>query len=442
MCFLFDKFFHAFGVKPRVVAFAAVLIAPAFADARPVFAQAHRGIDPLVLTMQSAVTRAIENNPTLKAQRFDRTAAEADQLTAGLRQNPSLTINADILPSDGLGIAEKNYGISLAVPIELGGKRDARLAAADAAISVTELQYRDAIRTTTFGVRSAFIDLAVAAARAEAYSENVALLDSLVALSEIRVRDKDIASVELTRSEVERDRVQLEALRLQEAYRAAQMTLGAFMGASREESRFVADPALVTNVRTAAAGVFPSLDSLVAIAERSRSDIQLLRAAEREAEANRQLQASLASIDLTVSLDYFRSQQITYYGSTLSIPLPIFNRNQGEIAKADVRNEQAHAQTNAALVQLRADVTNAYYDALNKQHALVALDQNVLGKSREVRAAVEYAYRRGGTSLVDFLDAARTYNELQQSYVEALGDFAKSLVQLNATLGTDFFTFS
>ena len=394
-----------------------------------------------VLSMHTALTEALANNASLRSLRYEQLASEADQITAGLHPNPSLTVNADILPSEGFTAKDKNYGLSLGIPIELGGKRDARIKQADAALRVTELQYLDALRQMTLAVRSAYIDFASTAERASAYGENLSLLDSLVSLSKIRVKDKDIAPVELTRSEVERDKFLLETLRSAEDHRAARTTLYALMGrtGSRTTQQDQPDTSAFTTIRSIAVRPLPALDSLLSVAEQERSDLRVLRATEEEAKATSELQRSLATIDLNVSLDYLRSQEITYYGTTVSVPIPIFNRNQGEIEKATVREAETKAQTEAALLQLHADVTNAWYDATNKQRALRTLGENVLGKSLDVRTAIEYAYRRGGTSLIDFLDAARTYNELRQSYVEALGDFAKSLVVLNAVVGKDVF---
>ncbi len=394
-----------------------------------------------VLSMHNALSEAIANNASLRSLRYEQHAAEADQITAGLLPNPSLTLNADILPSEGLTAKDKNYGVSLGIPIELGGKRDARLKQSNAALNVAQLQYEDALRQTTLAVRSAYIDFASTAERAYASSENLTLLDSLVSLSKIRVKDRDIAPVELTRSEVERDKFKLETLRTFEDNRATRVTLYALMGRTglKTSEPLQPDTSAFIAIRSVAMQPLPRLDSLIAIAEERRTDIRVLRATEEEARTNTELQRSLATIDLNVSLDYLRSQEITYYGTTVSIPLPLFNRNQGEIEKAAIREAETKAQTESALIQLRADVTNAWFDAANKQQALRTLGESVLGKSLDVRSAIEYAYRRGGTSLIDFLDAARTYNELRQSYVESLGDFAKSLVVLNAVVGKDVF---
>ncbi len=397
------------------------------------------------LTLDDAVREALEFNPQLRATRYDIQAAKADLVTAGLRPNPTLTVNADILPSQGLGPADKNYGASLNFPFELGGKRDARIHTSEAGIDVAATQTADQVRQTVAAVRYAYFDFLGSAEKVRAASANLALLDSLVSLSRVRVAGNDIAKVELTRTEVEREKFGLEVLHTKEEQRAARTQLLALMGRSAQGSDksktllLEPDSSAIHLVQDAMSAEPPPLDSLRAIAAEVRPDIQSLRAQEKLAEANLELQHSLAKVDLNVSLDLMRSQGITFYGSTVSVPLPFYSQNQGEIEKAEVKLEQARVLTQAALAQLSADLTNAYNDAEIKRQALKTLEERVLQKASDVRSAIEYSYKRGGTSLVDYLDAARTYNELEQDHADALQSYAKSLVTLNATIGKDIY---
>ena len=393
------------------------------------------------LRMADAVREAILANPQLRAARYDLPAAQADRITADLRPNPTLTANADILPSQGLGPADKNYGVSLNFPFELGGKLGARVNATDAAIEVTKFELSDHVRQTVAETRDAYFDLVGSDEKVRAAEQNLALLDSLVTLSKIRVADNDIAVVELTRSEVEREKFALDVVRFREEHRTAMVQLRMLMGRP-ETTRalsMVPDSTDLQVVTEAMRYKTLPLDSLLAIADTVRPDLQALRAQEHAAQMTLELQKALATIDLNVSLDLLRSQGITFYGSTVSVPLPIYNQNQGEIEKAAVKLEQAHLQTVAARSQIRAELTNAWYDAETKRQALLGLAQDVLQKALSVRNAIEYSYKRGGTSLVDYLDAARTYNELQQDYVDALQSYAKSLVALNYVTGKDLY---
>lgn len=388
-------------------------------------------------SMSLAVQEAIDHNPTLVALRHEVEASRADEVTASLRPNPALTVNADILPSAGIPVSQKNYGVSIAMPIELGGKRDARIALASSSTELAALQYEDAVRQIVLNVRSTYIDYVSALAKVDAAKENLQLLDSLVSLSSIRVAGKDIAPVELMRTQVEREKFSLEVNRAIEDSRATRVSLLSQLG--RASTIATSGEASTSAILQAQVGTLPSLDSLTAVIEVSRPDLLAARAQIKTAEQSLALQHSMANIDMSVSLDYSRSQGVSYYGSTLSIPLPIYNRNQGEIEKAEARLAEARDQYNALLLQARTDLTNVWNDARAKGETLQRLQNDLLQRSLEVRNAIEYSYRRGGTSLIDLLDATRTYNEMKQARIDAAALYVKSLVTLNATLGKDLF---
>lgn len=393
------------------------------------------------LTMFQAVISATQDNPQLRALSFESAAAAGDITTAGLRPNPSLTLNGDVLPSDGVSPKDKQYGASLAFPFELGGKRQARLDAATAARDVTLLRYDDAVRQTVFAVKNAYVDLTAAFIKTGVMHHSLDLLDSLVALDRSRVQGQDIAEVDLTRSEVEREKFSLDVVAAEGSYRAATASLLGLMGRRgiAATAQVIPDTLALMKVSGLFDRPIPSLDSLVAIASVQRSDIRVLRRSEEAATAQVALAHSLASIDLSVSLDAIRQQQVTFWGASLSLPLPVFDRHQGEIEKAEALRSEASAQTEAALIQLRADLRTALADADVKREAVRRLETSILAKSRHVRESIEYAYRRGSTSLVDYLDVSRTENELRELYVDALAAYAKSLITLDYITGKDLF---
>ncbi len=391
------------------------------------------------LTISQAVSEALEHNASLRALKFETAAAEGDITTAGLRPNPSLTINGDILPSDGLGPSDKQYGASLGIPFELGGKRDARLSFAILQRDVTTLRYEDAERQTAFAVKSAYLDVVTTEQKAQVAVENLTLFDSLVSLNRVRVSGQEIAQVDLARSEVEREKFDLDVMAAQEQNRSVMTGLLVLLGrnAANRTTPIQADTTIIPHIAAIADLKLPSVDELVAKAVVERSDIKALAKAEEAARAQVDLSKALASIDLTVSLDAIRQQQVTFWGASLSFPLPFFDRHQGDIQKSEAQSSEAEIQTQAALLQLRADITSALSDANTKRESLIKLRDNILQKSRSVRASVEYAYRHGSTSLIDFLDAVRTENELHQLFVDALGSYAKSLITLDFLIGKD-----
>jgi cobalt-zinc-cadmium efflux system outer membrane protein len=398
---------------------------------------AQQPIEPL--TLNQAISEAIIHNQSLRALKYETASAEGDITSAGLRPNPSLLLIADVLPSQGTGPADKYYGISLGLPFELGGKRDARLSYANLARDVTLLKYDDAVRQTVFSVKSTYLDMVTTQQKAKVAEENLVLFDSLVTLDRVRVSGQEIAAVDLTRTEVEREKFALDVLAAQEQNRAVTTALLALIGRNAASRRTLiqSDTSLIPKIAANADIPLLPVDSLIAIAINERSDIKALRKAEEAAKAQTDLQKSLAVIDLTVSLDANRQQGATFWGTSFSFPLPIFDRHQGEIQKSEAQYSESQVQTEAALLQLRADLTSALSDATTKRISLIKLRDNIIEKSRSVRTSVEYAYRRGSTSLIDFLDAVRTENELHQLFVDALGSYAKSLITLDFLIGKD-----
>ena len=238
---------------------------------------------------------------------------------------------------------------------------------------------------------------------------------------------------------MEREKFALDVLASEEQNRSVTTSLLALIGrnAANRMTTIQTDSSLIPKIAANANTPLPSVDSLIAIAVTERSDIKALKKAEEAAQAQTELQKALATIDLTVSLDAIRQQGVTFWGTSFSFPLPIFDRHQGEIQKAEAQYSEAQVQTEAVLLQLRADITSALSDANTKRASLIKLRDNIIEKSRSVRASVEYAYRRGSTSLIDFLDAVRTENELHQLFVDALGSYAKSLITLDFLIGKD-----
>ncbi|MDP4229018.1 MAG: TolC family protein [Bacteroidota bacterium] len=391
------------------------------------------------LGLKTAIDEAVTHNVSLKAIEYEISAAEGDISTAGLRPNPNLTLIGDILPSNGLGPADKYYGASLSLPFELGGKREARLKYAHLQHDLSELRYEDAIRQTVYAVKASYLDLVTALEKAAVAEENLALFDSLVSLDRIRVAGQEIAEVDLTRTEVEREKISLEAMASQEQSRAVATSLSMLLGRKIQNESILIQPdtTLLSTLTLKADVLLPAMDSLMSIALAQRSDIRALAKAEEASKAQLELQKSLAAIDLTVSLDANRQQGTTFWGASFSAPLPFFDRHQGEIEKAEALSSEAQTQTNAAILQLRAEIASALSDANTKRLSLVKLRDNIIQKSKSVRISVEYSYRRGSTSLIDFLDAIRTENELHQLFVDALEAYAKSLITLDYLIGKD-----
>jgi cobalt-zinc-cadmium efflux system outer membrane protein len=392
----------------------------------------HQGAAGQSLTLSTLEEEAVQHNLPLIAQRFDIATADADLLTA--RQypyNPTLAVNGDIFPHPGkLAPGEKNYNASLTMPLELGGKRSARTEVATHGRASVAHAVEDAVRNLLLTVREAYYDALYARASLDLATETLASLDSVASLNSIRLRAKDISESELMRSEVAALQQRIEVQNSQLDYRKALIAVLAATGRPSADSAFSVEGNLSRMPDTLAM----SQEDARAFASAHRPDLLQLEEQCDEAESNLQLQQALSVIDVNVGGYYSNQIGQNFTGLSLSVPLPLFSRNQGEIEKARVRVEQAKAQLAAARRQIDLEVEAAYRDFQSRKAIVQQMQDGIITRARAVQRTVEYSYTRGGTSILDFLEAQRTFNETMKSYFSALASMHKSSAALHAAV--------
>lgn len=392
---------------------------------------------PATLTLDQAIQQALTRNLDLAAARYNISIAEARQITARLRPNPVLTVSADHLDLLGTGYNLVNnagpneYAARTDFVLERGGKRAARIGLAAAERSLAQLAFTDASRRLIFDVQSAFLDAQIAKETLALAQDNLRTLNGIVQVNTVRVRSGDLAVVELERSQV-------AAMQYQTAVRQAELQLAqAKTRLQLLTGSSAADFAVSDTIRRDDS----RLDA-AALAERARlqrPDLLAARQNQPRTQADLRLQIAQGKIDYTAGVEYRRQQAISSYGNSLglflSVPLPVFHRNQGEIARAQREVDQAAALLRAAEARVASEVASAWQQYTTSRSLLEDIEQRVLGKARQVRQTTEYSYRRGEASLIEFLDAQRAFNEVTQSYNEARGNYARSLYLMDSVTG-------
>jgi cobalt-zinc-cadmium efflux system outer membrane protein len=247
------------------------------------------------------------------------------------------------------------------------------------------------------------------------------------------VRTGDLAGVELERS-------RLAAMQYQTAVRQGELQLKQATGRLRfllgrtalNEELDVAGPLRRDD------GVL-NLEGIRTGALQHRPDLLEARQAEVRNQADLRLQIAQGRIDYSAGMEYRRQQGVNGTGNSLgffvSAPLPVFNRNQGEILRAQREIGQAAAQIHASEARVTSEVAAAWQQYSTARGLLVSIEKHMLGKAREVRDVTEYSYRRGEATLVEFLDAQRAFNDVMQSYAEAQANYARSLYLIDSVTG-------
>jgi cobalt-zinc-cadmium efflux system outer membrane protein len=408
--------------------------------AGPVDVVAPRNPAPERISVEDAVREALSRNHDLLAERARVPAADADVRTAGLRPNPVTSVSADHLPLAGTQFTEENgggppeYTWRTDYLWELGGKRDRRLDVAGHQRGVTRMEVADRERQLVLEVRDAFVDLLLAQKTLELAEASAAALGRVADLSTARVRSGDLAEVELLRTRVARVNLENEVRLKGLASRAAQQRLAYLLGRPASRSGLEASG----EFRESPAGAAP-LDRLEASAAEQRPDLLALSADLSRAEADLRLQQSISRIDFTVGGEFRRQQGVNgtsnSLGFFLSMPLPLFDRNQGAVARAQAEAVRAVRRVDGLRAAIGQEV-RAAYDRLETARGLAdRIEREMMSDAREVRAVTEYAYQRGQASLIELLDAQRVFNDTMQGYLNAKAEVARSLNLLDAVTG-------
>lgn len=384
------------------------------------------------LTMQQAVAMALANNPSLIAARQNVSATRAQEITAGLRQNPSFTLSgSDVsLPADNPA-SPYSYSGNISRLFERGQKRRWRLDIARDTTAVTQSQYKDTERQTILQVREAFTNMLAAKAALQIAGDNLTSYRKTVDLTRARLNAGDI-------SETDFERIDLQQAEFESDYETAELNLTqasdqlqVLLGMQKPSAQFDITGSLtpqslnITQPQLEQDALAARPDYLAAV-----QSVQLADANIRMAYAN-------GTVDPTLGGEYEKSGVYNSAGFQISIPLRIFDRNQGAKQSAKFAAESSRSAEISARNQVISDVDQAwaaYESALNQARRYHG---HYLDEATHVRDNLEYSYRHGGASLLDYLDALRDYRQINLNALNADQQVWTSLDQLSYATATE-----
>jgi cobalt-zinc-cadmium efflux system outer membrane protein len=390
------------------------------------------------LTINQAVEEAIRNNPQLIAQRRNVSIAETEMITARQRPNPVLTLGGDHVDLNGplfapdIGVAHE-YSIRTDFVFERGGKRQHRIDIAEQAQSVARVRVLEAVRALILDIENVAIDILEAKANLELARGNLQAIDEIIGLNERRVQLGDLAEVELIRSRVAALQVRNQVFQSESQLRIARNRLQHLLGRSATDP--VAD--ITDEIRKE-----PLLLNLGALEERAlklRPDLAGLHQEQARFLYELRLQLATGKVDYTIGVEYRRIRAagsgFNSIGLFFSMPLPVFDRNRGQIERVRRQQLEIEDRVRAVESQIRSELRAAFEQYETSRALLAAIEGDMLDRARRVREINEYTYRRGESSLLDFLDAQRTFNETMQGYYDARAEYARSLYLIESITG-------
>jgi len=387
---------------------------------------------PLTMTLADALELFRRQNLQLVAERFQVEAGRADILTAGLFPNPQLSVNWTFIDPRAEQLAGSQITARLDFLIETAGKRKLRLEEAEAGTRVQEQEFIDVTRQLIREVKLAFYSVLLAREHLTLARENLDRFEEILRVNTIRFERGGISEAELIKTRLQKLDFQNDVIAATLELQSAKNDLKGFLSISpAQEIEAVGE--------MGRQGQPPSLAYLQEEALRHRSDLLSQQEQVHQSESHLELVRAQRIPDLTVGAEYdtVAPDYHPSVGGGISLPLPLFNRNQGEIQKADRMLKASQALLEQIRQKVLLDVEGAYQEATQNLSLINAFESGLLKDAQESRDIVENAYRKGGAALLDLLDAERTYNTTRLNYAQALFNAQKGLADLEGAVGED-----
>lgn len=395
------------------------------------------------LTLDMAIDRALKENLDLRGKFYEIPQAEADILNAGLRANPVFYADGQLVPY-GRYTREKpggqtQYDVNVSYPLDISRKRQARTLYATRAKRVIEAQYQDAARNAIDNVYTAFVDVLSARQTVRYAKASVKGLNSLYKVT-LELFNKD----QTTRAEVYRVQTQLNSAQVglidaEENLRKAKRALGVLLNvppadAERLEVRGSID------VPTAPP---PPEDDLIRLALSVRPDVVSYRLGIKTAESNVHLQLANRFTDVYVLYQPYTLQDNTPFGLKspvswalgVTVPLPIYNRNQGGIARAKLNVTQSQIELSTIERQVITDVQTALKEYEVTAKMVERIRSDIEPPARAVKNDTLRLYEGGEVNVLVFLAAQRDYNDTVKQYKDTAVRHRRSMLSLNTVVG-------
>ena len=397
---------------------------------------------PTPMTWDQVRHRFEQNNPTLLADQLSIDESKAQEITAFLRPNPQVGLSTDgtqIVPHDGVWqpFRGTDFVPSINYLHERQHKRELRLESQQKATAIAASTHSDLARTLLFGLRSAFVSTLQAKAVLQLAKDNLAYYDHVLDISRTRFKAGDIAQIDLDRLELQRVQYESDLETADVNLRTAKIALLTLLN-----DRTPIDKYDVTGTFDFAE-LPMTQDEFRKIALESRPDLQAALQAIDKAQTDHKLAEANGSTDPTFGTWYTYNSSnnnpngIQTLGASVSIPLRVFDRNQGEKLRTQIditRDEHLH---DAAEAQVFSDVDSGYVTLGSTVKLLQPYKAKYLQQSVRVRDTVWFSYQHGGAALLDFLNAETEYRAVQLNYVNLVGSYLTAAAQLNMAVGRE-----
>ena len=378
------------------------------------------------------------NNLGYAAQKFNINMAEADIETAKIFPDPELDMGVFNNQNESLKLGY-GFNTTLSKTFELGGKRKARMNLAQSELELSKALLEDFFRNLRADAATAYF---LAMKQKFLYQVTLDSYEAMISLANadsIRFRAGAIMEIDARQSKLEANSLLNNLLQGDADWKNTLLQLGMMLGKQQYDTFFIPS------------GSFDKLErdfdlySLITTAQNNRADLKAALQNKNISQRSLDLAKANRKIDLGVSIgatyntvshnDIAPTPAYTNTALGLSIPLKLSNKYKGELKKAQYSINQSGLQYSEVELQIRTEVTQAYLNYLAIRKQVNQFRAGMLNEAKKVLDGKIYSYQRGETSLLEVLNAQRTYNDVQQNYYETLNNYASSLIELERAAG-------
>jgi cobalt-zinc-cadmium efflux system outer membrane protein len=398
---------------------------------------AESGFAQKALSWQEVRDKFEAANPTLRAGQIGIDESRAQEITAFLRPNPNLSLTADQINPFSGGPPHSTFGSLLTVAAanylhERQHKRELRLESAQKATGIAVSSEADLERTLLFALRSSFVQTLQEKAVLDLAKENLVYYDHVLDVNRERYKAGAIAQVDLDRLELQRVSYESDLQTAEVNLRTAKIMLLALLNERTPVEQFD-----VTGPFDFSAQVAP-LDEVRQTAVDTRPDLKAALQSVDKAKTDHRLAIANGSTDPTFGFDVGRNPPIDqYFGFSVSIPLRVFDRNQGEKKRTELDIDRNEKLMEATRAQVFSDVDSSYATVNGTVILLQPYKDRYLQQASRVRDTIAFSYEHGAASLLDFLNAQADYRSVQVNYLNLVASYLNAASQLNLAVGRE-----
>ena len=391
------------------------------------------------LSLDEALALFLRQNLDLIIAKYGIDYAQGQAITARLFPNPVLSVGAVGSMTQGRTLARSGQIYPQVQQLfEMAGKRGYRIESAAYGIQGAEAAFEDAIRQLSFTLKETYYRVQLGLRRLILAEENRDRFARILEVNTLRFKKGFIAEVDLIR-------IRLQVVDFQSQVITALQDTESARADLRVLLQLPATTKLELTTDMEYRRIDPDVRAMQQLALDGRPDIRVKRIARAQRSADLKLAQAYRYPDVTIGGGYAlqgpqgpdNPQQL---GLSVGVPLPLFNRNQGGIAQGEVNVQVAEADLRKTLVEVENQVDIAHRNLIQSRNLVEAYQKGVLEDARQTLTIVERAYERGGATILELLDAARTARSIQLNYLESLFNYQRNVFQLESAVGREIST--